>query len=113
MSRCTSAVPHPTVHPLTAAVFGDTVKGTPVTCEVFLVAATEGVLFLGSPERHRSWLVRCDPLEDELGYRLIADVADGVLWTELIFTTTCSCGLDSSVAIATRYGLDGPGTESL
>jgi hypothetical protein len=45
----------------------------------FLTAAMEEAKCLGSPECDGSWLIWCQPLELELRYRLIADVANGVL----------------------------------
>ena len=71
--------------------------------KVFLVAAMEGAQCLGSPECHSCWFVRCDPLELELGYRLTADVADGVLWTKFVFTTPCS----ADMCITSRSGVCG------
>ena len=61
--------------------------------KVFLFATMEGAQCLGLPECHSCWFVRCDPVEHELGYRLTADVTDGVLWTKLIFTTPCSADM--------------------
>jgi hypothetical protein len=71
--------------------------------KVFLVAAMEGAQCLGSPECHTCWFGRCDPLELELGDRLAADVADGVLWTT--FTVSTQCPAD--MCITSRSGACG------
>lgn len=38
---------------------------------------------LNSPEPHCGRLFRCQPAEAELRYGVVADVADGVLWTDM------------------------------